>query len=97
MARALLTFDDGGFRIVGTDGKVVAEGTFSSDPAAHPATIDFVGTGGTGAGDWAGIWKNDGSLLTIVDNAPDPKRPRPSAFSAPVGSGYTMVVFTPWR
>jgi uncharacterized protein (TIGR03067 family) len=93
-----LTFEDGGFRIVGTDGEVVAEGTFSADPAADPATIDLTPTGGSGAGgDWAGIWKRDGTMLTIVDNAPDPRRPRPSAFSAPVGSGYAMIVLTPWK
>ena len=42
---------------------------------------------------WAGIWQVDGGTLTIVDNALDPSRPRPSDFAAPAGSGYVMVVF----
>jgi uncharacterized protein (TIGR03067 family) len=91
-----LTFDGDGFRIVDTAGKVVASGTFAADPGAEPATIDFAGTVGGGE-DWKGIWKLDGSMLTIVDNAPAPTNPRPSAFSAPAGSGYAMLVFTPWK
>lgn len=92
-----LTFEDGGFRLVDTAGKVVAEGRFAADAGTEPATIDFTATEGPAAAGWAGIWKRDGRLLTIVENAPDPKRPRPAAFSAPVGSGYAMIVLTPWK
>ena len=91
-----LTFDGDAFRIVDTEGEVVSSGTFATDPAAEPATIDFTVTTGPGA-EWAGIWKRDGSLLTIVENAPDPTRPRPDAFAAPAGSGYAMIVLTPWE
>ena len=62
----------------------------------RPESVGDAGGSGAGTG-WAGIWKRDGSMLTIVDNAPDPRRPRPSAFSAPVGSGYAMIVLTPWE
>ncbi len=93
-----LTFADDGFRIVDTDGKLVYEGKATVDTTADPATLDLSNTGGTATGtDWAGIWKRDGTLLTIVDNAPDPARPRPAAFAAPVGSGYVMLVFTQWK
>jgi uncharacterized protein (TIGR03067 family) len=93
-----LTFEGDGFRMVDTEGAVVASGTFAADPAADPATIDFAGTTADGAAaDSAGIWKRDGTLLTIVDNAPDASKPRPDAFAAPAGSGHAMVVFTPWQ
>ena len=82
------------FDIVKPDGVLVYAGTFRSDPSAEPHEIDFANTEGEAAGtDWAGIWRLDGETLTIVDNAPDPTRPRPAAFAAPAGSGYILVVF----
>lgn len=91
-----LSFDGAGFEIVRPDGTMVYQGTFGVDPAAQPAAIDFANTAGLAAGvTWAGIWKRDGATLTIIDNAPDPGKPRPTAFDAPAGSGYVMLVFEP--
>lgn len=89
-----LSFDGDAFSIVDAEGARVFAGTYAADPGADPATIDFANVEGEAAGtDWAGIWRHDGGTLTIVDNAPDPARPRPSGFSAPAGSGYVMLVF----
>ena len=80
--------------IVKPDGTEVYSGTFKSDPSLDPRAIDFTNTAGEAAGtDWAGIWRLDGTTLTIADNAPDPSRPRPAEFAAPAGSGYIMIVF----
>ncbi len=91
-----ITFDGDAFRVVDIEGREVSSGTFATDPAATPATIDFTVTTPPGAA-WAGIWKRDGSLLTLVENAPDPAKPRPEVFAAPVGSGHAMIVLTPWE
>jgi uncharacterized protein (TIGR03067 family) len=89
-----LSFEGETFEIVKPDGALVYAGTFRSDPSAEPHEIDFANTEGEAAGtDWAGIWRLDGAALTIVDNAPDPSRPRPAEFAALAGSGYIMVVF----
>jgi uncharacterized protein (TIGR03067 family) len=89
-----LSFDGDGFRIIDTDGALAYAGTYTAEPAGPFAAIDFTNTEGQAAGaSWAGLWKQDGSLLTIIDNAPDPTKPRPDAFTAPVGSGYLMLVF----
>ena len=90
-----LDFDGAGFRIIDADGKLAFAGTYTADTAAKPATIDFQNTEGAASGTtWSGIWRQDGQLLTVVDNAPDPSSPRPSEFSAPVDSGHVMLVFT---
>jgi uncharacterized protein (TIGR03067 family) len=89
-----LTFEGGDFRIVKADGTLVYAGSFRVDPAAEPPAIDFVNVEGQAAGvTWAGIWQSDDHGLTIVDNAPDPDRPRPTSFAAPTGSGYILLVF----
>jgi uncharacterized protein (TIGR03067 family) len=89
-----LRFDGEAFEIAGPDGAPIYAGSFRTDPAAEPAAIDFVNTAGEAAGvTWAGIWRLDGTTLTIVDNAPDPSRPRPADFAAPAASGYVMVTF----
>jgi uncharacterized protein (TIGR03067 family) len=90
-----LTFADDSFRIVKPDGALVYGGSYRVDPAAVPPSIDFVNTEGEAAGvSWAGIWRLDDTLV-IADNAPDPSRPRPTAFAAPDGSGYVLVTFAP--
>jgi uncharacterized protein (TIGR03067 family) len=89
-----LTFEGGSFEIAAPDGRQVYAGIFRSDASADPRAIDFRNTQGEAAGaDWAGIWRLEGTVLTIVDNAPDPSRPRPTDFAAPAGSGYILVVF----
>jgi hypothetical protein len=35
----------------------------------------------------------DGGTLSIIDNAPDPARERPTASEAKSGSGYVLVRF----
>lgn len=91
----LLVFSGDTFEIVDAAGVVVYDGRFEADPAARPATIDFVNLRGDAAGQtWLGIWSLDGPALTIVDNAPDVTRPRPEDFAAPAGSGLVAVSFT---
>ena len=89
-----LSFDGARFEIVAPDNALIYAGRFRFDPATDPAVIDFTNIEGAAAGvTWAGIWRRDGAKLTIVDNTPEPSRPRPTAFAAPAGSGYVMVVF----
>jgi uncharacterized protein (TIGR03067 family) len=91
-----LTVAGARFEIAGTDGALLYGGGFVADPAASPATIDFAVEEGLAAGQsWLGVWRIDGGGLMIVDNAPDPSRPRPEAFAAPAGSGYVAVTFAP--
>lgn len=89
-----LTFDGDRFAIVASDGAPLYGGSWQADPAASPAAIDFVNDTGEAAGvTWLGAYGRDGARLTIVDNAPDPSRPRPPDLSAPAGSGYVLVRF----
>jgi uncharacterized protein (TIGR03067 family) len=90
-----LTFADDLFQIVDASGDLVYAGTYQVDPAAEPLTIDFANTEGDAVDvTWSGIWRVVDDTLTIVDNAPDPDQPRPSAFEAPAGSGYVLLSFT---
>ena len=68
-------------------------------PPTTPARIDFRNDGGDARGQtWEGIWRLDGGgTLTIVDDAPDPAKGRPTDFAAPAGSGYVLLVFGPRR
>ena len=69
-----LDFDGAKFRIIDADGKLAFAGTYTADTTAKPATIDFENTEGAASGTtWSGIWREDGQLLTVVDNAPDPR------------------------
>jgi uncharacterized protein (TIGR03067 family) len=92
----VLTVEADRFQIAAPDGAPIYQGAWSADPAATPATIDFVNEAGASAGvTWLGVYAIDGSRLSIVDNAPDPTRPRPTVLAAPDGSGYVRVVFEP--
>lgn len=83
------------FQIRSRDGKLVYGGTVRLDAKAKPAAVDFENAEGIAKGQaWKGIYKFDGETLTIVDNAPDPAKPRPTAFEAKSGSGYVLVTFT---
>jgi uncharacterized protein (TIGR03067 family) len=89
-----LSFSGERFRIVDADGAPIYQGSWSADPAATPAAIDFVNDAGEAAGvTWLGAYALEDATLTTVDNAPDPTRPRPSELAAPAGSGYVMIVF----
>jgi uncharacterized protein (TIGR03067 family) len=89
-----LVFDGEGFSIVAPDGKPLYSGRYTVDAAAQPARIDFRQEAGEAKGQtWEGIYRLDGERLTIVDDAPDPAKGRPTSFSAPAGSGHVMIVF----
>ena len=82
------------FRIQSKDGKPLFAGTVRVDPSAKPAVIDFEHADGAVAGTpWKGIYRLAGNTLTICDNAPDPAKPRPTAFEARAGSGYVLITF----
>jgi hypothetical protein len=64
------------------------------NPSANPATIDFQQKNGAlNRKVWKGIQAVDGDTLTTCDNAPDPKKSRPTAFEAKSGSGYVLITF----
>jgi uncharacterized protein (TIGR03067 family) len=89
-----LVFDGDAFRISAPDGELLYGGTYQADPAAQPPRIDFRNDAGQAAGqEWEGIYRLEGDTLTIVDDAPDPAKGRPTAFAAPAGSGYVLLVF----
>lgn len=89
-----LAFTGNRFEIRSKDGKPIYAGTFRTNPAAPPAAIDFDHTLGELKGKaWKGIYAQRGERLTIIDNAPDLAKPRPSAFAAKRGSGYVLVTF----
>jgi uncharacterized protein (TIGR03067 family) len=89
-----LVFEGDGFRITAEDGKPLYAGRYTVDAAAQPARIDFVQEAGEAKGQtWEGIWRLEGERLTIVDDAPDPAKGRPTDFSASAGSGHVMIVF----
>jgi uncharacterized protein (TIGR03067 family) len=89
-----LVFDGDTFRISAPDGKLLYEGTYQTDSAAQPPRIDFRHDTGEAAGqEWEGIYRLDGEALTIVDDAPDPAKGRPTALAAPAGSGHVLIVF----
>ena len=82
------------FNITAGDGGLLYAGTFSVDPSAQPARIDFAHDGGQASGQvWEGIYRLEDGTLTIVDDAPDPGKGRPTEFAAPPGSGWVMLVF----
>jgi uncharacterized protein (TIGR03067 family) len=82
------------FEIAGKDGRLLYAGSYTTDPATQPARIDFRHDGGEAAGQvWEGIYRLDGDSLTIVDDAPDPAKGRPTDFTAAAGSGWVLLVF----
>ncbi len=90
----MLLFSGETFEIVDDAGVVIYDGRFAANGTVSPATIDFVNERGEAAGQtWLGIWAREGTGLRVVDNAPDPTRPRPAAFAAPAGSGYVALRF----
>ena len=88
-----LTFAGDTF-VIQRDGKTLYKGTFKTDPAKKPAQIDFRNTEGETKGQtWRGIYLLEGDTLKTVDNAPDPKNPRPAQFTTTPDSGHVMLTF----
>ena len=75
-------------------GKTIHEGTLQLDASASPAAIDFKHSGPSSGGKtWRGIYKVDGTTLTISDNAVDVHKARPTSFDTGPDSGLVRVVF----
>jgi uncharacterized protein (TIGR03067 family) len=88
-----LTFAGDTF-VIEREGKTLSKGTFETDNATKPAQIDFHQTEGEAKGQtWRGIYRLEGGTLTTVDNAPDPKKPRPTRFTTRADSGHVMLTF----
>jgi uncharacterized protein (TIGR03067 family) len=78
--------------ILQVDGEKVTQGTSEIDPTQKPKTIDFIETEGDNKGKIVlGIYElgEDTRRLCYAQ----PGKDRPSEFSAPAGSGHTLVVF----
>lgn len=90
-----LAFTKDRFRIM-RDGTLLYGGTYTTDPSARPARIDFHQDEGAALrGEWRGIYRFEGDRLEIVDNADDVHKPRPTRFTTAPGSGYVLVRFEP--
>ena len=81
------------FRITDA-GRLLYGGSYTIDPGARPARIDFQQTEGAALrGTWRGICRFADAGREIVDNAPDRARPRPTEFAA--GPGQVLLRFEP--
>ena len=75
-------------------GKIVYQGTYTTDPSRKSATIDFTNTAGEMKGKvWQGIYELSGRSLKICDNADDVSKARPAALATEAGSGKVMLTF----
>jgi uncharacterized protein (TIGR03067 family) len=74
------------------DGKRFAGTRIELDPTHEPKTIDVIPDGGRNRGERVlGIYKLEVDRLTIAMAAPG--QPRPKAFEAAKGSGWTLRIF----
>jgi uncharacterized protein (TIGR03067 family) len=88
-----LTFAANRFTIE-AKGKLLYAGTYTLDPAAEPARIDFRHDEGEAKGTvWEGIYRLEGEGLVICDDAFDPKRERPTQFTTSPSSGHVLITF----
>ena len=88
-----LTFAANRFTIE-AKGKLLYAGTYTLDPAAEPARIDFRHDEGEVKGAvWEGIYRLEGEGLVICDDAFDPKRERPTQFTTSPSSGHVLITF----
>ena len=89
-----LAFQGDRYAISGADGTPLFAGTYRLDPGGDPLAIDFQGKTAQGAeASWEGVYRLDGDTLTIVDDAPDPSKGRPTGLEAPSGSGHVLIEF----
>jgi uncharacterized protein (TIGR03067 family) len=89
----LLELTEGRFRI-SAGGNLLYAGTYSLEPAAKPALIDFRHNDGWANGQvWEGIYQLEGGRLSICDDAPDVAKPRPTSFTTAPGSGHVLIIF----
>ncbi len=89
-----LVFEGDRYAISGADGTPLFAGTYRLDPGGDPPAIDFQGETAQGAeASWEGVYRLDGDTLTIVDDAPDPSKGRPTGLEAPAGSGHVLIEF----
>lgn len=80
--------------IIQRAGKTLYRGTYKADPSKQPAQIDFRHTEGEAKGQtWRGIYVLAVDSLKIIDNAPDPSKPRPTRFTTKPDSGYVVLNF----
>jgi uncharacterized protein (TIGR03067 family) len=90
-----LVFAGNRFEIRANEGKLLYSGTVRVNSTASPVAIDFEHKQGSLNGkQWKGIYTVEGDTLTIIDNAPDLKKPRPVKFEAGSGSGFVLITFT---
>jgi uncharacterized protein (TIGR03067 family) len=83
------------FEIHSPKGDLMFSGAVKTDTSVTPAGIDFLHAhGGLEGKVWKGIYVLENGRLTVCDNAPNVEASRPTAFSAPAGSGYVLVTFT---
>ncbi len=88
-----LTFSGNRFTIR-SKGKLLYQGAFRVDPSRKPATIDFTHTRGEAKGKtWLGVYRLEGDVLKICDNADDLAKERPAAFATELGSGRVLATF----
>ena len=88
-----LTFAANRFTIE-AKGKLLYAGTYTLDPAAEPARIDFRHDEGEVKGAvWEGNYRLEGEGLVICDDAFDPKRERPTQFTTSPSSGHVLITF----
>jgi uncharacterized protein (TIGR03067 family) len=74
-------------------GEVLFDSTYTVDSSKSPKEINMIGTEGDLAGKTAeGIYLLEGDTLQVCYTMPG--KPRPNAFSSPVGSGIYLVT---WR
>jgi uncharacterized protein (TIGR03067 family) len=92
LVRSIKRIVEGDHAVWERDGKRFAGTMIDVDPARDPKTIDVIPDGGRNRGERVlGIYKVDGDKLTIC--MAEPSKPRPKAFQADKGSGYTLRTF----
>lgn len=88
-----IAFDKDRFRI-SKDDQAIYGGGFRLNGDVTPAQIDFAIEEGAAKGQgWLGIVRLEHEVLTICDNAPDPKAPRPAGFATSADSGHVCLTF----
>jgi uncharacterized protein (TIGR03067 family) len=89
--KATLTIKDDKYTVREGE-KVVADGTFTVDPAATPKSVDGIPSSGPDKGKpHRGIYEVKGDTYRVC-LAP-PGKPRPKAFEAKEGSGHALVTY----